>query len=94
MNLMMDELKAEVTRLNAVRFKPAHESGIAKYKGRTVLELSDNNALTLCATRIGFERNTDEKSKDDKTAEAQYDQTKRRTSIRVGCSSVDSFLVS
>lgn len=88
-DLTMDSLKAEVARLNAVQLV----SGIATYKGRAVPEMSDNNALTLCATHIKFERNTGEESKNDET-ETQYDQTKRRTSIRVGCSSVDSFLVS
>jgi hypothetical protein len=48
-------------------------SDIKMVKGRMAPEMSDNNALTLCATHIRFRRVTNVECEEDEMEDVQYD---------------------
>lgn len=72
-DLTVDGLRAEVARLMQCHPSQLTMSDIALHKGGALPKMSDDNALTLCATHVKFMCVTGADSEDDEMEDVQYD---------------------
>ncbi|XPS72275.1 hypothetical protein M3J09_004442 [Ascochyta lentis] len=73
-DLTLDSLKAEVARRMQCNPRQLMASDIAMHKGRAVPEMSEDNALALCATYIRVRCDRSVGSGDEEMEDVQYDQ--------------------
>lgn len=72
-DLTWNGLKAEVAQLMRCNPSQLMVSDIAMVSRGGLPQMSDDNALTLCATHMSFWRVTDVESEDDEMVDVQYD---------------------